>query len=98
MSGPTHGRWRAEAWQRWIDLDPLTLVRQNTAAFSPAQRVYLDGAERDEFGANIGARKIHDALRSRSARVTFYESPGNHSDRLAERLVRGLAWIFGDRP
>jgi S-formylglutathione hydrolase FrmB len=89
------GQWRADVWQRWIARDPLTKVRENAAAFSPAQRIYLDGAEHDEFGANIGARKIHAVLREQKSPATFYESPGQHSDRLGERLVRGLRWFFG---
>ena len=87
------GQWRAEAWARWIALDPLTVVRKNPDALAKTQRVYLDGAEHDEFGANIGARKIHEVLRDKIPRVTFYESPGHHSDRLAERLIRGLTWV-----
>ena len=87
--------WRAEAWQRWLDLDPLHVVRKRADAFAPAQRIYLDGAEHDEFGANIGARKIHEVLRERKSPVTFYESPGHHNDRMAERLVRGVAWVMG---
>jgi hypothetical protein len=89
------GAWRADAWQRWLDLDPLQVVRRRPDAFAPAQRIYLDGAEHDEFGANIGARKIHEVLRERRSPVTFYESPGHHNDRLPERLVRGLAWVLG---
>ena len=89
------GGWRAEAWQRWLDVDPLHVVRKRADAFAPAQRIYLDGAEHDEFGANIGARKIHEVLRERKSPVTFYESPGHHSDRMPERLVRGLAWVMG---
>ena len=89
------GNFRAEAWQRWLDLDPLHVVRKRADAFAPAQRIYLDGAEHDEFGANIGARKIHEVLRGRKSPVTFYESPGHHNDHLAERLVRGLGWVLG---
>ena len=89
------GHWRAETWQRWLALDPLTLVRQNPAAFAATQRIYLDGAEHDEFGANIGAAKIHAVLRTRKSPVTFHESPGHHSEHLVERLVRGLAWVNG---
>ena len=89
------GRWRADTWQRWLALDPLTLVRQKPDAFAATQRIYLDGAEHDEFGANIGAAKIHAVLRQRKSPATFYESPGHHSDRLVERLVRGLAWVNG---
>ena len=89
------GHWRAEVWQRWLALDPLTVVREKRDAFSPAQRVFLDGAEHDEFGANIGAEKIRKALTGKIPHVAFYESPGHHSDRLAERLARGLAWVNG---
>ncbi len=88
------GAWQQDVWQRWLDADPLTLIRKNPKAFAPAQRVYLDGAEHDEFLANIGARNLHAALRDRPASVTFYESPGGHSDRLPERLARGVKWAL----
>ena len=91
------GHWRADVWQRWLALDPLTAVREKRDAFSTTQRVYLDGAEHDEFGANIGARKIRDALAGRIPHIAFHESPGHHSDRLVERLTRGLAWAAGKR-
>jgi hypothetical protein len=87
-------RWRKDVWQRWIDADPLTLARRNPNAFAPTQTVYLDGAEFDEFGANIGARKIHEVLRDRPSPVTFYESPGHHADHLVDRLYRGLKWVI----
>lgn len=92
------GRWRPDVWQRWIEQDPLTLVRKKADAFSKTQRIYLDGAEHDEFGANIGARKIHDILKSRPSPVTFLETPGHHSDHLVERLSRGILWISGKKP
>ena len=89
------GQWRPEAWQRWLDLDPFNVVRRRADAFAPSQRVYLDGAAHDEFGANIGARKIHEVLKERSSPVTFYEPPDHHGDHLPERLARGLSWVFG---
>ena len=89
------GQWRAEAWQRWLDLDPLNVVRRRAEAFAPGQRVYLDGAAHDEFGANIGARKIYEVLKERSSPVTFYEPPDHHGDHLPDRLARGLSWVFG---
>jgi pimeloyl-ACP methyl ester carboxylesterase len=89
------GQWRAEAWQRWLDLDPFQIVRRRVDAFAPSQRVYLDGAAHDEFGANIGARKIYEALKKRPSPVTFYEPPDHHGDHLPERLIRGLSWVFG---
>jgi S-formylglutathione hydrolase FrmB len=91
------GQFRAEIWKRWLDLDPLMIVRRNDEAFAASQRVYLDGASEDEFGANIGARKIFNELKNRAAAVHFYEPVGHHGDHLPDRLVHGLTWIFSQR-
>lgn len=88
------GKWREESWQRWIELDPLTQIKRRPDAFAPAQRVYLDGAEHDEFGANLGARAMYEQLRMRRPPVVFHETPGHHSDRLAERLAAGITWAL----
>jgi S-formylglutathione hydrolase FrmB len=89
------GKWNQAAWQRWIELDPLTQIQRRKEAFAPAQRVYLDGAEHDEFGANIGARAMFGELRTRKSPALFKETPGHHSDRLVERLVAGVSWALG---
>ena len=91
------GNFRQDVWQRWLENDPLTIVRKNPRAFSPAQMIYLDGAAHDQYSANIGARKIYEALKTRASRCAFYEPPGRHSDHVRERLQRGLEWVF-NRP
>jgi enterochelin esterase family protein len=91
------GIWQPEVWQSWLEADPLTHIRKKREAFAATQRVYLDGAEHDEFLANIGARNMRDALRDRPSPVTFYESPGGHSDQLPERLIRGVKWVLSGR-
>lgn len=91
------GKWQPQVWQMWLDHDPLVLVRKNANAFAADQRIYLDGAVHDDWGFNVSARKIYDVLRGRGATVTFHEPPGGHSDHIAERLARALAWVF-DRP
>ena len=88
------GRFREKVWERWLDNDPLAIVQRNPNAFRANQSVYLDGAAHDEFGANVGARKIYEVLRNRAAPCAFYEPPGGHMDHLQERLQRGLAWVF----
>ena len=88
------GEWREDVWQRWIAFDPLTAVKRDSKAFTASYPVYLDGAQFDEFGANIGARHIYDVLKTRSQTVSFYEAPGHHSDHLPERLERGLRWVL----
>ena len=91
------GRFREEIWRRWLDNDPLTIVRSNRHAFEFSQAIYLDGAAQDEYLANLGARAIFEALRADAdvARCEFYEPPGHHGDHLRERLLRGAAWVFG---
>jgi enterochelin esterase family protein len=89
------GSFREPVWRRWLANDPLTIARENPGAFSPAQRIYLEGAAQDEYSANIGARKIYEAIRNRPAPCTFYEPPGHHAQHVPERLERGLAWMFG---
>ena len=88
------GNFRDPVWQRWLDNDPLTIVRKNPRAFSSRQKIYLEGAAQDEYSANIGARKIYEVLQTRPAPCTFYEPPGHHSDHVRERLERGLQWVF----
>ena len=92
------GNFREAIWQRWLDNDPLTIVRKNPDAFAAGQAIYLEGAAQDEFSANIGARKIFEVLESRPARCTFYEPPGHHADHIGERLQRGLEWVFKRPP
>ena len=91
------GNFRRTIWWRWLENDPLTVVQKNPRAFSPAQKIYLEGAAQDQFAANIGARKIYEVLKTRSSPCTFYEPPGKHSDHVRERLQRGLEWVF-DQP
>jgi S-formylglutathione hydrolase FrmB len=91
------GRIRTDIWKEWLANDPLTLVTEKRAPFRPWQKVYVEGAAQDQFKANIGARKIYEALLARHVHCAFYEPPGKHGDHKFDRLQRGLAWIF-DRP
>lgn len=88
------GRFREEVWRRWLDNDPLTLVKRNPQVFAAGQMLYLEGAAQDEYSANVGARKINEALSRHPGRHVFYEPPGRHSDHVPERLQRGLNWVF----
>jgi enterochelin esterase family protein len=89
------GEFQPRVWRKWLDHDPLLLIRKNADAFAPDQRIYLDGSAHDEWRFNISARRMFDVLEKRPASVTFYEPPGGHADHLAERLQRGVAWVFG---
>ena len=91
------GKFRNKTWQRWLDNDPLTMAQKNPRAFARGVAVYLEGSAQDQYSANIGARKIYEVIHTNLARCVFYEPPGKHSDRVPERLRRGLKWVF-NRP
>jgi pimeloyl-ACP methyl ester carboxylesterase len=91
------GRWRPEVWQRWLDADPVGVLRKNPRAFSPHHRVYLDGAEHDEFQAQKGARVLRDLVAPPTP-VEFLVTPGGHSDHMPARFVRGMQWVAGKKP
>lgn len=91
----TQGQFQTNIWQRWLTNDPLTIVTANPRIFRPNQAIYLEGPAEDQYGANIGARKIYEVIRTAPAHSTFYEPPGRHSDHLPERIERGVAWVFG---
>ena len=88
------GRWDDAVWKKWLDQDPVVIARRNPKVFPPEQRIYLDGAEHDSFGAQKGARALRDAIQGQT-KVEFYESPGGHSDHVGPRFARGLEWVSG---
>lgn len=87
------GNWQSEVWQNWLEEDPVVIARRNPHVFMPYHRIYLDGAEHDEFGAQKGAKVLRDLIKP-TTRVQFYESPNGHADHIEERLARGLEWAF----
>jgi S-formylglutathione hydrolase FrmB len=88
-------KFRDDVWQRWIDADPLTIAQKNKNAFLPTQAIYLEGAAQDQYKANIGAKKIYEALQGQPCRTTFREPPGRHSDHAMDRLQAGIEWVLG---
>lgn len=87
------GQWQPEVWQNWLEEDPVVIARRNPHLFMPYHKIYLDGAEHDEFGAQKGAKVLRDIIKPYT-RVEFFESPGGHADLIEDRLARGLEWVF----
>jgi pimeloyl-ACP methyl ester carboxylesterase len=87
------GNWQAEVWQNWLEEDTVVIARRNPHLFMPYHKIYLDGAEHDEFGAQKGSKVLRDLIKPYT-RVEFFESPGGHADFIEDRLARGLEWVF----
>ncbi|MEI6872072.1 MAG: alpha/beta fold hydrolase [Verrucomicrobiota bacterium] len=96
LYGPD-GRWREDVWKRWLQADPVVIARENPRVFLPNQRIYLDGAEFDSFGAQKGAPVLRDLIKGHT-QVEFFQSPGGHSDFIESRFARGIEWVFGGPP
>ena len=91
------GKWRAEVWNRWLDQDPVVLARRNPKVFGAEQKVYLDGPEYDDFGAQKGAKALWEVL-SPHTKSVYFQPRGGHSDYLTLRFARGIEWVSGREP
>jgi hypothetical protein len=93
----TNGRWREDVWKMWLEQDPVVRARRNPKVFGSTQKVYLDGPDHDDFGANKGARALWEVIAPHTASV-FFEPHGGHSDFIGERFSRGVEWVSGREP
>jgi hypothetical protein len=50
------GRPVEEVWERWLDWDPVRLVRRHAEALTSMRRIYRDAGRRDEFFLDLGAQ------------------------------------------
>ena len=90
---PTTALPIAEAWARFADQDPVTLLERFPAALARASFVYLDAGNRDEHGLHFGARRMAALLRAREVSVLHEEFDGGHrntTSRFASSLPRLL--------
>jgi putative esterase len=94
------GALRPEVWSRWLDWDPVRMVRE--PKYQDAARAvgywYVDGGTRDEYALDLGARIFAAEARGVGARVEFEEFDGVHKDGgpryevLIPRLLRALGF------
>ena len=94
------GELREEVWARWLDWDPVRMVR--TPRYAEAARrlayLFIDGGKMDEFGLDVSARVLAAAARSQGAKVEFEEFEGGHFDTgprydvMIPRLLRAMGF------
>jgi hypothetical protein len=59
---PVNGVLRPEAWQRWLDLDPVRMVPRHADALRSLRAIWIDGGTKDEWYLDIGAQAFRHAL------------------------------------
>lgn len=83
----------SEAWERFLEHDPVRLLERFPAALRRASFVYLDAGNRDEHGLHFGARRLATLLRDRGVPSVHEEFDGGHrntTQRFASSLPRLL--------
>ncbi|GAA1265364.1 alpha/beta hydrolase-fold protein [Sphaerisporangium rubeum] len=59
---PETGALRPQAWQRWLDWDPVRMVPEHAEALRSMRAIWIDAGKRDEFYLDLGAQAFHKAL------------------------------------
>ena len=53
---------RPQAWQRWLDWDPVRMVPKYADALRSVRAMWIDAGTRDEWFLDLGATAFRDAL------------------------------------
>jgi hypothetical protein len=59
---PRTGVLRPEAWQRWLDWDPVRMVPRYAGPLRSLRAVWIDAGTRDEWFLDVGAEAFRAAL------------------------------------
>lgn len=84
---PDTGAVDLVAFHRWLDHDPVRVVREPGAAetLSALDLLFLDAGDRDEYGLHLSLRRFVAQLDDLGVPYTHEEHPGGH---------RGTAWRY----
>jgi S-formylglutathione hydrolase FrmB len=57
------GTIRPEAWERWLDWDPVRMAPRYAGALRSLRGIWIDAGTRDEYFLDLGAEAFRQALR-----------------------------------
>jgi S-formylglutathione hydrolase FrmB len=92
---PQSGMLLPDIWQRWLDADPVRMVRRYAEAMRSMRAIWIDSGAADEHYLDLGAQAFHEALVQAGVRdeIVHYELfPGGHGD-LDHRQLLSLSWL-----
>lgn len=84
-----------DVWRRWLEHDPVRLVRGNPETVRALRGVWLDAGRRDEYFLDLGAVALRDALLAAGLpeeRLRFELFDGGHRG-VSGRYPSSLAWL-----
>jgi len=92
---PVTGVLRPAVWQRWLDWDPVRMVRAHAEALQGLRAIWIDAGMRDEYYLDLGAEAFRAALRDVGVRdelVHFELFDAGHMG-IDYRYPMSLAWL-----
>lgn len=66
-------------WQRWLQHDPIHMVKQYRAELKTLRGIYIDCGWRDQYHIHFGCRQLSQALGKHNIRHRYEEFAGTHS-------------------
>ena len=90
------GEIQPDAWQRWLDWDPVRMIPRHVDQLRSMRGVWIDAGSEDEFFLDLGAQALHRVLAASgmaSDALHFDIVPGADHDAIGRRQVRSLCWL-----
>ena len=92
---PRTGQLRPEAWQRWLDWDPVRMAPRYAGALRSLRAIWIDAGTRDDYFLDLGAEAFRAALREVGVSddvIRFELFDATHAG-IDYRYPLSLAWL-----
>jgi S-formylglutathione hydrolase FrmB len=92
---PRTGAVRDDAWERWLDWDPVRMVPRYAGALRSLRAIWIDAGTRDEYYLDLGAEAFRAALREVGVadEVIRFELFDAGHGAIEYRYPLSLAWL-----
>jgi S-formylglutathione hydrolase FrmB len=97
---PRTGEVRPDAWQRWLDWDPVRMAPRYSDALASMRSIWIDAGTRDDYFLDVGAAAFRSQLRAIgvSDEVVRYQLIDATHAGIDYRYPMSLAWLCQRMP
>jgi S-formylglutathione hydrolase FrmB len=67
------GQLKPDVWARWLEWDPVRMVKKHAEALRSMRAIYVDAGKRDEFFLDLGAMAFKRELEAIDVKDFFFE-------------------------
>jgi S-formylglutathione hydrolase FrmB len=93
---PRTGALVPDAWQRWLDWDPVRMVPTYADALRSQRAIWIDAGTKDEWFLDLGAEAFRDALRDIGVAdevIHFVHVENATHSTIDRQYAKALAWL-----